>query len=71
MSDVLSVEQACDLLKVAKVTLYGYCRTGQVPCFKLGRSWKFHRESLDRWLQEQVQSETAARKQKKNPRRKK
>ncbi|MBS0654548.1 MAG: helix-turn-helix domain-containing protein [Verrucomicrobia bacterium] len=61
MSEVLTVEQACELLGLAKVTLYGYARQGVIPCFKLGRSWKFHRESLDNWMKERTEEETQAR----------
>lgn len=61
MAEVLSVQEACQLLGLAKVTLYGYARNGTVPSFKLGKTWKFHRESLDQWMKERTQEETQAR----------
>lgn len=61
MSEVLTVEEACKMLGLAKVTLYGYARDGKIPCFKLGRSWKFHRETLDQWMKEKSHEETKAR----------
>lgn len=52
---------ACDFLKIAKPTLYKYIRTGQIPAFKVGRIWRFHRESLDSWVKGRVTADTEAR----------
>lgn len=61
MKDVLSLEEACTYLGLAKPTLYKFVRSGAVPAFKLGSIWRFHRESLDRWIQEKVKEDTATR----------
>lgn len=65
MQEVLSLTEACQILRLAKPTLYGYVRRGEIPAFKLGRSWKFHKNSLDQWLIERVKQQTQARKQSK------
>ena len=62
MKEVLNLEDACEYLKLAKPTLYKYLRTGQVPAFKMGRMWRFHKETLDEWLRERVKTDTEARK---------
>lgn len=62
MQEVLSFQEACDVLKVAKPTLYGYVRKGEIPAFKLGRSWKFHKESLDTWVLKRIEEQTRERK---------
>lgn len=59
--EVLNIEEACKFLKVAKPTLYNYVRAGKVPCFKLGRVWRFHKEALDTWVRSCVSQETEAR----------
>lgn len=59
--EVLDIEEACKFLKVAKPTLYNYVRAGKVPCFKLGRVWRFHKEALDTWVRNRVSEETEAR----------
>lgn len=64
MPEVLSFEEACQFLKLAKPTLYNYVRRGDVPAFKMGRVWKFHKESLDQWLKERVSEDTKIRSQK-------
>jgi excisionase family DNA binding protein len=62
MQEVLSFKEACHILKLAKPTLYSYVRKGQIPAFKLGRSWKFHKDSLEQWMRERVQEQTQERK---------
>jgi excisionase family DNA binding protein len=64
MPEVLSFEEACQFLKLSKPTLYNYVRRGDVPAFKMGRVWKFHRESLDDWLKKCVSEDTKIRSQK-------
>lgn len=64
MQEVLSFEEACQFLKLAKPTLYNYVRRGEVPAFKMGRVWKFHKESLDHWLQQKIKEDTKTRSQK-------
>lgn len=62
--EVLDMHEACSFLKLAKPTLYKYIRTGQIPAFKVGRVWRFHRESLDTWVRGRVTEDTEARSQK-------
>ncbi len=59
--EVLDMKGACEFLKIAKPTLYKYIRTGQIPAFKVGRIWRFHRESLDNWVRGRVTEDTHAR----------
>ena len=47
--EVLTPDEAAQLLKVSKKTLLRHARDGQVPGVKLGRVWRFRRsELLDR-----------------------
>ena len=36
--------------RVAPATIYRSAQKGQIPCGKVGRSWRFHREAIDRWI---------------------
>jgi excisionase family DNA binding protein len=62
--DVLDVSGACEFLKIAKPTLYKYIRSGQIPAFKVGRIWRFHRDALDAWVRSRVSEDTQARRKK-------
>ena len=63
---VLDIKEACDLLKLAKVTLYKHVRAGEIPAFKCGRVWRFHREALDEWIRARVIEDTNSRSKKRD-----
>lgn len=50
MPDILTVQEVCDYLRIAKPTLYRYVRAGELPGFKMGKLWKFHRHAIDKWV---------------------
>lgn len=52
-SDVLDAEEASAWLKIPKSTLYKLCTEGELPAAKVGRHWRFHRETLENWLLDQ------------------
>jgi excisionase family DNA binding protein len=47
--DVGSVGQAA-YFEVSKSSLYKLAQDGKVPGQKVGRHWRFHRETIDAWL---------------------
>ena len=61
MSEILTVQEVCDYLRIAKPTLYRYVRSGDLPGFKMGKIWKFHKHSIDQWVQDKVTQDTQAR----------
>lgn len=61
MKEVLNVQEACTYLQVGKPILYRYVRAGEIPHFRLGRVLRFHRESLEKWVEEKVTKDTTAR----------
>lgn len=61
MEDVLAAEEACKYLKMSKVTLYRHVRSGVIPAFKVGGAWKFHKISLDDWMQKRIKEDTEKR----------
>ncbi len=51
--EVLTLQEASEFLKLSKSTLYALARKGEVPARKIGRSWRFTKLSLLRWLEAQ------------------
>lgn len=47
---VLDAEEAAAWLKIPKSTLYKLCAEGELPAAKVGRHWRFHRLTLEKWL---------------------
>ncbi|MDP2646232.1 MAG: helix-turn-helix domain-containing protein [Desulfobacterales bacterium] len=48
--DVFNIDELADYLKIPKSTLYKLVREGKIPAQKVGRHWRFHKESIVRWL---------------------
>lgn len=51
MDHVLTIEELCQYLKIAKSTLYKLAQEGRIPGQKVGRHWRFRKEAIDRWLE--------------------
>lgn len=49
-NDILNIEQATEFLGVSEKTLIKLLREEHIPARKIGREWRFSRESLLRWI---------------------
>lgn len=47
---VFTVDDLAAYLKLPKRTIYKLAQEGKVPGHKVGKHWRFHRETIDRWL---------------------
>ena len=48
--NVLTIDELAGYLKISKSTLYKLAQDGKLPGQKVGRHWRFHRETIDHWL---------------------
>jgi excisionase family DNA binding protein len=46
MKEVLSLDEACELLGVSRPTLVKRAKLGEVPATRIGRQWRFRRSNL-------------------------
>jgi len=51
---ILTIKEVADYLKVTERTLYRLAQEGKIPAFKVGGSWRFRRDDLDRWIEDQT-----------------
>lgn len=51
--DILTVREVADYLKVTERTLYRLVQDRKLPAFKVGNSWRFRRQDLERWISKQ------------------
>ena len=49
-SDILTVDEAAELLKIPRSSVYKLAQEGKLPAQKVGRHWRFHRITLLRWI---------------------
>lgn len=53
MSDqILTLKEVAAYLKLAEKTAYKLAAAGKLPGFKVGGSWRFKWEDIDRWIEE-------------------
>jgi excisionase family DNA binding protein len=59
--DVLTIDELAVYLKIPKSTLYKLVREGAVPCQKVGKHWRFHKDAIDTWLKQQPRTKKQTR----------
>lgn len=47
---ILTVKDAAAMLRVHPCTIYRLVRDRQLPGFRIGGDWRFHREQLKEWI---------------------
>jgi len=52
--DVMNADEASAWLKIPKSTLYKLCSDGELPAAEVGRHWRFHRDTLEKWLMDKT-----------------
>ena len=50
MKEWITLEELAGYLKLSHASLYKMAQNGEVPAIKLGRHWRFDRETIDRWM---------------------
>lgn len=51
--EIMTIKELSEYLKIAKSTLYKLAQEGRLPGQKVGRHWRFRKETIDSWLDEQ------------------
>jgi excisionase family DNA binding protein len=52
-SEILTLEELHNYLKIPKPTLYSLAQTGRIPAAKVGKHWRFRKTDIDEWLNAQ------------------
>jgi len=50
---ILTLPEVAVLLKVAEKTVYTMAQSGQLPAFKVRGQWRFKRDDIEQWIDEQ------------------
>ncbi len=51
--DVLTLNEACKYLRISSYALADLARDKKIPCFKVGRMWRFRKSSIEKWMERQ------------------
>ena len=54
--EILTLKQVAEYLQLAEKTAYRLAAEGKLPGLKVGGSWRFKREDLEDWIEQQKQN---------------
>ena len=49
--EILTLKEVAKYLKLAEKTAYRLAAEGELPGFKVGGSWRFTKEDINRWIE--------------------
>jgi excisionase family DNA binding protein len=49
----MTIAEVAEYLRIPRASIYKLAQKGRIPCQKVGRHWRFRRESLEQWLANQ------------------
>ncbi len=49
-SDMLTVREVSQILRIHPTTVYKLAREGKLPSFQVGAPWRFHKDLIARWM---------------------
>jgi excisionase family DNA binding protein len=58
--EILTLKEVAELLKVAEKTVYTMAQERDLPSFKVRGQWRFRREDINRWIEQQKNHDTDA-----------
>lgn len=51
MTQLMTVREVADYLRVSEKTIYRLLKQGHIPGTKVGNQWRFDKTAIDKWLQ--------------------
>lgn len=52
---LMDIRQVATYLQINEATAYSWAQSGRLPGIKIGRIWRFRREDIEAWLDENMQ----------------
>ncbi len=56
-NSVMTVREVAKYLRMKPVTIYKHAQEGRLPAFKVGKSWRFKKTTIDGWIADQEKEE--------------
>ena len=54
--NVLTVRDLASYLRMKPLTIYKHVSEGKLPGFKVGSHWRFKKQTIERWIEDQEKS---------------
>lgn len=56
-SEIMTIDEVAAYTRVSPKTVYEWAQKGEIPCGKLGNSWRFQRDEIQRWVNRRLGAE--------------
>lgn len=53
MDKLMTIEEVASYMQVSRFTVYRLAKEHSIPASKVGRQWRFQKEEIERWMQDQ------------------
>lgn len=63
---IMDIAEVAEYLDVSQMTIYRYAKIGKIPAFKVGAKWRFHKKSIDHWIEEKERYNATGRDRRKS-----
>jgi putative molybdopterin biosynthesis protein len=51
LPDVLTADEVATYLRLSRTTVFRHCKRGDLPAFRIGRSWRVQRSDLEQYIE--------------------
>lgn len=58
--DLMTIDEVAKYLRVSERTVYDWANKKDIPCGKLGTTWRFKRVEIERWVDEKLTNKPVA-----------
>jgi excisionase family DNA binding protein len=53
--NIMTVHNVAKYLRLSEAKIYRMARTGGLPAFRIGKTWRFNKRSIDEWIREKTE----------------
>jgi len=50
MPEIMTTREIAKYLKLHEITICKYAAEGKIPAVRIGRVWRFDKETIDKWI---------------------
>jgi PTS system nitrogen regulatory IIA component len=54
MHEIMTIDEVAEYLRVSERTVYDWAQKGELPGGKLGTTWRFKREEIEKWVNDRL-----------------
>jgi excisionase family DNA binding protein len=51
---IMTIAEVAAYLRISQATVYRLAKEGQIPASRVGRLWRFRRDAIDEWFEQQA-----------------